>query len=322
MSPQLVDFDADGHMDLLAGTFEGTVFLVRGSAEGYRPFERLVDEQGRHVQLTDFWCRETDSWQEADRSPEGATNPVDHCISATAVDWDGDGDLDLVLGAKAGRLYVQENVGTRAAPVFAASNRPIATSGGPDVDPRTTQARLGQDLVVPGGCTAARVVDWNGDGLFDLVCGSFAGGVFCYQNRGTRTAPAFDVPRALIPNVVDRETSDGPTRGAYADPVDWDGDGDLDLLVGGYVYVAGPQVDLSPEEARRADELEAELAQVDAELQQFIADIETDENGEPTAEALEQVQALVERMQALQQQLELLRPMGGEKGRVFLYERL
>lgn len=322
MSPQLVDFDADGHMDLLTGTFEGTVFLVRGSAEGYLPFERVRDEQGRLVQLQQFWCRDTDAWQDADRSPEGATNPDDHCIAVSAVDWDGDGDLDLLLGAKSGRLYLQENVGTRRAPVYATFNRPILTSGGPDADPARTQARLGQDLIVPGGCTAPRVVDWNEDGLFDLVCGSFGGGVFCFLNRGTPTAPAFDVPTALIPNTVDRDVASGPTRGVYADPVDWDGDGDLDLLVGGYAEVEGPQVDLSPQEAARADELEQQLVDLDAELQRVVAEAETDDEGELTEDALARVMEIVERMWAIEEELEALRPQPGEKGRVFLFERL
>jgi hypothetical protein len=57
----------------------------------------------------------------------------------------------------------------------------------------------GKPLVVAGGLTAIRVVDWNADGNFDLVCDGFGGGVYLYLNTGKPGQTAFGAPEVLIP---------------------------------------------------------------------------------------------------------------------------
>jgi hypothetical protein len=329
MCPQLVDFDADGHMDLVAGTFDGAAFLVRGSERGYQPFERIRDVEGRQVQLSSFWNYETESWDDAERGPAGAPNPADHMISTAAVDWDGDGDLDLVLGAKKGRLYVQRNVGTRTEPVYSGVSEPILTSIG-DVDASAsaaTQVRTGEHLTVPGGCTAPRVVDWNGDGLFDLVCGSFGGGVFAYLNRGTRQEPAFGVPIALLYNTVDRTprggaAHSGPERGTYADAVDYDGDGDLDLVVGGYLEITPEPRELTPDQEELVAELTSRIRALEKRIDEVARDGVIDEDGYLDEATNAAIQEILLELQPLQRQLDRLVPQIGERARVFFYERL
>lgn len=70
--------------------------------------------------------------------------------------------------------------------------------------------------------------DLDGDGLLDLVIGDTSGKVLWSRNEGTAKAPQFG---ARVP----LRTTDGVVKVAHksdALPVDWDGDGVLDLLVG------------------------------------------------------------------------------------------
>ncbi len=73
------------------------------------------------------------------------------------------------------------------------------------------------------------VVDWNGDGLPDILVGGERGQVIWYPNRGSRTHPSFPYSKLLF-------TADGRPLdvGFSATPlvVDWDNDGQQDLVCG------------------------------------------------------------------------------------------
>jgi hypothetical protein len=258
MCPQFVDFNADGCNDLVMGTFEGVAFLVPGSKTGFQEPERILDAAGNPILLSAFWNYKTTKWDNADRSPKGQQHPKDHCITVVAVDWDNDGDLDLLLGAKEGGIYLRRNDGAAGRPKFVTTNERVMADGKP--------------LVVPGGLTGIRLVDWNSDGNFDLVCGSFGGGVYLYLNTGKRGLPAFSAPQVLIPPATNSSAVAAteplrPTEGCYVDVVDYDGDGKLDLLVGGYSTWSPVRKELSPAETKEVAELQKRIRTLSAAQQ-------------------------------------------------------
>jgi hypothetical protein len=319
MCPQLVDFNADGYPDLVMGTFEGVAFWVPGSKTGFQEPQRILDAAGNPVLLSAFWNYDTKKWDNADRSPTGQRHPQDHCISVVAVDWDNDGVLDLLLGAKEGGIYLRRNEGAPGRPKFVTTNERVLANGKP--------------LMVPGGLTAIRVVDWNGDGKFDLVCGSFGGGVYLYLNKGKPGQPAFGPPQVLIsPAEKGSDTAAEPTRpteGCYVDVVDYDGDGKLDLLVGGYSSWSPPRKELTDAEKKEAAELEKRIGTLSAAQQKLYREAQEKAKGDQAAlkkhyQELVKTEAFRKTSQALHAasaRMDELRPRPRREAFVWLYRR-
>src|SRR5262249_40197489 len=98
--------------------------------------------------------------------------------------------------------------------------------GKPLIIPVQSKPGEGEDWV-NNICTRPFAVDWNGDGHLDLVVGNFPGTFSLFKGRGK--GEFLPVPEAIM-------TGDQPLslQGHHSDPfvVDWDGDGDLDLLSG------------------------------------------------------------------------------------------
>ena len=134
------DWDADGDLDLIVADIGGSVHLVpnEGTAKNYA-FGQAVPLQ---------------------RAPSSRAGP---CVA----DWDGDGRLDLLVGAGDGSVSLYRNIGTAEKPKLADARElvpPGKTTYGPDAPKEATR----------GGRSKICVADWNGDGKLDLLVGDVA----------------------------------------------------------------------------------------------------------------------------------------------------
>ncbi|HMQ21593.1 MAG TPA: VCBS repeat-containing protein [Planctomycetota bacterium] len=245
MSLQFADFDADGHQDIVTATWEGTVFLVRGSAEGWQQPEYIRDQNGDLILLSFYYDVKANDYKDVTLE-EGAVLEKDkHLISCFAYDWDKDGDLDLLIGAKTGELYLRRNDGKAGEARFRSKSERLQVGGKP--------------LTVAGGATAMRTVDWDGDGALDLLVGSFEGGAWLYRNESSDGEPVYASATKLLAAPQNANGSKGPESDWYVDAQDVDLDGDLDLIVGGHYQDVPPARTLSADEEKRLKEVSAEL---------------------------------------------------------------
>lgn len=217
-----MDFNDDGQMDLFAAGYGGQSYVSYGSADGFSEPVTLLDENGDEIGLgVHYVWGDNEGYYPMDPMPfaDDVTDQTlaDRSEGAAVLDWDADGDLDILLGGNSGRFYLRENIGTRAQPVFAALNTELETVDG---EPLWT----GHRNAIPV------VVDWDGDGRFDLVSAGDSGTVVWLRNVGEEGSPAFEPARELV-DPEDNVHRPGKCA-ATAEVCDIDADGDLDILIG------------------------------------------------------------------------------------------
>ncbi|MCP3693222.1 MAG: peptidoglycan-binding protein [Planctomycetaceae bacterium] len=167
------------------------------------------------------------------------------CTRPTAVDWDADGDLDLVVGNFAGSFYLFKGTGKGK---FQPAAELIKTD-------------QNKPLKIAGAHSDPFVVDWDGDGDLDLLSGSSQGGVQWAENHGVagQKRPVFKGFKTLIAMGKSVSTGSflretellGPTRSTRIWVDDVNTDGKLDILVGDSVSLRSPARGLSEEESTR-----------------------------------------------------------------------
>jgi hypothetical protein len=149
-TPKVVDWDRDGLPDLVMMNHEGYLCLYRRQRKDGKlvllPPERIfVEPGGRFLNLA------------AGRAGASGRRKVE------LVDWDGDGDLDLVSDSADGPIWY-ENIGTQEKPVMKLRGLILKTK-------------------FQGHNPTATAVDWNGDGKLDLIVGAEDGFFYYFDRR-------------------------------------------------------------------------------------------------------------------------------------------
>lgn len=210
-SPNFADFDGDGDLDLLCGEFlDGfTYFENRGTRTNPRYAE------GRRL-----------------KTPDGRALVMDlQMTTPTAIDWDRDGDFDLVVGDEDGRVAWLEHTGRlskEGIPLFLSPRY---------FRQKASQLKFGA-LATPCG------YDWDGDGDQDILCGNTAGQIGFFENR---SGAGVERPRWAAPTLLAAEgetirilagpngSIQGPAEAKWGyttlTVADWDDDRLPDLVV-------------------------------------------------------------------------------------------
>lgn len=158
-SPNFADFDGDGDLDIICGEFIDKFTWFENV--GTRTTPEYAD--GRYLENQD-----------------GIIKMDLEMIVPVALDWDKDGDVDLIVGDEDGRVAFMENTGTilEHMPVFKSPRyflqKPEHLKFGALVTPFST--------------------DWDEDGDEDLICGNSAGYIGFVENLDGGDPPSWAPP--------------------------------------------------------------------------------------------------------------------------------
>jgi hypothetical protein len=239
-TPYCADWDGDGDEDILSGNTAGYVEF----------FENLGTPAGLE---TPRWARPVrlSAGGEVIRIQAGPNGSIQGPCEAkwgyttfVVADWDHDGQLDIVLNSIWGKVLWYRNEGTKTAPKLAAAqNVEVDWPGATPVPKWTWWQPEGRQLATQWRTTPV-VADFTGDGLNDLVMLDQEGYLALFERSAGKRASGSESPltlksprRAFIDvrgqaiRLNGRDAGGSGRRKLHA--IDWDGDGDLDLLMNG-----------------------------------------------------------------------------------------
>jgi len=219
-APRIYDWDNDGNEDIVSGNGLGSVGFIRNLGGDIPKWAapQLLEAAGKEIKIL----------------PEGAH------WGYTTIDvgeWNHDGLPDILVNHHHGNVLWFENIGTRRRPELAEA-KPIEVTwtGEPQKPKWVPGSAKGNELLAPWR-TSPYIVDFNGDGLNDLVMLDYEGYLVVYPRYrdDTDTLRLSQPLRSFIfdsgdPILLNQLTggSSGRLKITFAD---WDGDGLEDLIV-------------------------------------------------------------------------------------------
>jgi arylsulfatase A-like enzyme len=161
-SPNFADFDADGDLDLICGEF----------LDGFSYFEN-TGSRNKPIYA-------------AAKRLKHAGKPIAmdlQMIVPVAIDWDSDGDTDLIVGDEDGRVAFVEHTGR-------------VIDGVPSFLPPVYFQQEARDVKF-GALVTPVSFDWDADGDEDLICGNTAGYIGFIENLDGANPPRWAAPKRI-----------------------------------------------------------------------------------------------------------------------------
>ena len=177
--PILVDVDNDGLIDLLiANDFnfvdDGSTYSPNASRINYyrnigsaeNPVFKLTTKDWRNFSISGFAAR----------------------VSPSFGDLDGDGDKDMIVGLKTGKLYYYENSGGSGPMNFNVTHYQLKDNNG--------------SFITVSSYATPELFDLDNDGKLDLIIGQGNGPILYYRNVGTSSNYSFELVNNDLGGVV------------------------------------------------------------------------------------------------------------------------
>ncbi|MCX6941155.1 MAG: VCBS repeat-containing protein [Verrucomicrobia bacterium] len=242
-TPYAFDWDGDGDEDLISGNSAGYIAFIEnlGGTPTRWAAPRYLSAGGQLI-------REQAGPNGSIQGPAEAK--WGYSVLSVA-DWDGDGLPDIMTNGIWGKVVWYKNIGTRTAPKLAAG-RPVELAPGSPAQkaPWNWWSPQGRELVSQWR-TTPQMIDWNGDGLMDLVMSDGDGYLALYERkRAAAGSLTLSPPQRVFwsegassfdSNGKPTNSTSGLLRlndGVYGRggrrtfcTVDWDGDGKIDILM-------------------------------------------------------------------------------------------
>jgi len=218
-------------MDVLTGSWPGQLYLFRRDADdSFNAGETIKDNEGNEIK-------------------------TQSASTVFATDWDADGDLDLLTGNIRGEIHLVTNRGNRKEPSY---GKPL-------------RLEISDELKDRRGDSGPIAADWDGDGLQDLLVGMGEGSVILFRNIGSAEKPALEGGKVLVEKSPigwkweDRKPGQWGAR-VKIHVTDWNGDGQLDLLLGDRSGSVIKNPELDDDQRKSAEEAGLQLTTLRKQL--------------------------------------------------------